>query len=109
MKSKTKLQDLAAASIAFGVELETAIPVSSGITVGGYHRGLPVTTAQATDGTTVARRHSELPDGKPNAMARSGINPVRCHANLCPRSFVDQMRLNASPASPDSLIKSGRG
>jgi hypothetical protein len=34
MKSKTKLQDLAAASIAFGVELETAIPVSSGITVG---------------------------------------------------------------------------
>ena len=54
MKSKTKPQDLAAASIAFGVELETAIPVSSGITVGGYHRGLPVTTAQATDGTTVS-------------------------------------------------------
>lgn len=53
MKSKTKPQDLAAANIAFGVELETAIPVTSGITVGGYHRGLPVTTARALDGTTV--------------------------------------------------------
>ncbi len=50
-----------------------------------------------------------MPLGDVGELARSGINPVRCRANLCPRSFVGQTRLNASPASPDSLIKSGRG
>jgi hypothetical protein len=53
MKSKTKPADLDATGISFGIELETAIPVSSGIQVGPYHRGLPVTVACATDGSTV--------------------------------------------------------
>ena len=38
-----KPQDEAAAKITFGVELETTIPQSAGIEVGGYHRGCPVT------------------------------------------------------------------
>ena len=43
MKTVTKPQDLAAAEICFGVEIETMIPVTAGITVGAYHRGTTVT------------------------------------------------------------------
>ena len=43
MPSK-KNQDLVASRIRWGIELETSIPTSSGVLVGGYHRGLPVHT-----------------------------------------------------------------
>jgi hypothetical protein len=36
-------QDIKATQIRFGIELETAIPAASGITVGSYHGGSPVT------------------------------------------------------------------
>ena len=35
-------QDTQAEQITFGVELETTIPATSGVTVGGYHCGAPV-------------------------------------------------------------------
>ena len=38
-----KPQDSAAETITFGVEIETTVPLSAGIEVGGYHRGSPVT------------------------------------------------------------------
>lgn len=44
MKTAAKPQDIAAAHIEFGVEIETMIPADSGIPVGGYHRGNPVVT-----------------------------------------------------------------
>jgi hypothetical protein len=37
-----KPQDMKAEAITFGVELETTIPATSGISVGGYHFGSPV-------------------------------------------------------------------
>jgi len=48
MKATTKPQDAKAEAFTFGVEIETAIPATSGITVGCYHRGLPVTTGRRT-------------------------------------------------------------
>jgi hypothetical protein len=42
--------DLEAADIQFGIELETKIPVTAGLAVGGYHFGVPVQAANATDG-----------------------------------------------------------
>src|SRR5512137_1463717 len=46
-----KPQDPKAESITFGVELETTIPATSGIVVGGYHFGAAVTVG-AANGTT---------------------------------------------------------
>ena len=46
-----KPQDMKAEAITFGVELETTIPATSGIVVGGYHFGSPVSMAiDASDG-----------------------------------------------------------
>ncbi|MDP2326427.1 MAG: amidoligase family protein [Gammaproteobacteria bacterium] len=43
----TKPIDTAAAEICFGVEIETMIPYDSGVSVGGYHRGTPVTSGRS--------------------------------------------------------------
>jgi hypothetical protein len=37
-----KAQDTKAAAIRFGIEIETMIPITAGLSVGGYHRGAPV-------------------------------------------------------------------
>ena len=42
--------DVEAMNIRFGVELETKVPRTSGIAVGGYHVGYPVRSARATNG-----------------------------------------------------------
>jgi hypothetical protein len=80
MKSKLKPQDLAAASIAFGIEIETAIPVSSGIEVGPYHRGLPVTTAKAVDGSTLTAPTFE---GRPWKAERDGSIRYQSREKAC--------------------------
>jgi len=41
-------------NIRFGVELETKVPRTSGIAVGGYHSGYPVRSARATNGQELA-------------------------------------------------------
>ena len=41
MPSK-KNEDHQASRIQWGIELETSIPTTSGVLVGGYHHGLPV-------------------------------------------------------------------
>jgi hypothetical protein len=41
-------------NIRFGVELETKVPRTSGIAVGGYHSGYPVRSARATNGLELA-------------------------------------------------------
>lgn len=53
-KSVMKPQDTKAASVLFGVELETTIPAASGITVGSYHHGTPVTGGLDSRGATLA-------------------------------------------------------
>jgi len=50
-----KKPDIKAASVTFGVELETSIPATSGVTVGSYHHGTPVAGGlRKTDGTVIA-------------------------------------------------------
>ena len=49
-----KPQDTKAASVLFGVELETTIPAASGVTVGSYHHGTPVTGGLDSRGATLA-------------------------------------------------------
>ena len=50
MRSFKKQQDTEAKGIRFGIELETKIPRTSGIAVGGYHSGYPVRSANALSG-----------------------------------------------------------
>lgn len=52
-----KSPDAKAAEIRFGIEIETVIPRQSGIGVGPYHRGTPVTTAYTTGGRVVQSPH----------------------------------------------------
>ena len=54
MRSFKKQQDTEATGIRFGIELETKIPRTSGIAVGGYHVGYPVRSAIATNGQQLA-------------------------------------------------------
>ena len=44
-----KPQDPQAESITFGIELETTIPATSGVVVGGYHRGASVYSGASTE------------------------------------------------------------
>ena len=41
-------------NIRFGVELETKVPRTCGLAVGGYHVGYPVRTGRATNGQELA-------------------------------------------------------
>jgi len=54
MRSFRKQQDTEATAIRFGIELETKIPRTSGLAVGGYHVGYPVRSAIATNGQQLA-------------------------------------------------------
>jgi hypothetical protein len=58
-----KKPDTKAASILFGVELETVIPAGCGVQVGNYHRGVQVAAGlRKTDGTVlVAPKFGRLP------------------------------------------------
>jgi hypothetical protein len=59
---KMKPQDPRAESITFGVELETTIPATSGVVIGGYHHG-----AYEEDGgacSIIVSAKGELPGGK---------------------------------------------
>jgi len=61
-----KPQDPQAESITFGVELETTIPATSGIVVGGYHFGAAVTVG-AANGTT---QHLTAPTFKRTCLVK---------------------------------------
>ena len=50
LRSLRKPEDVEAMNIRFGVELETKVPITSGVAVGGYHAGNPVRIANATNG-----------------------------------------------------------
>lgn len=41
-------------NIRFGVELQTKVPRTCGLAVGGYHAGYPVRTGRATNGQELA-------------------------------------------------------
>ena len=79
-----KPQDMKAAEITFGVELETTIPVTAGIVVGPYHAGLPVADgiARAT-GAILAAPHFQ---GERWKAERDGS--IRCGPGHQPCEFV---------------------
>jgi len=58
-----KKPDTKAASVLFGVELETVIPAGCGVQVGNYHRGIQVTGGlRKSDGTVVtAPKFNRMP------------------------------------------------
>ena len=80
-----KKPDTKAASVLFGVELETVIPAGCGVQVGNYHRGVQVTGGlRKTDGTVVtAPKFNRMPwraehDGsiRGNGVACEFVSPI---------------------------------
>ncbi|MEI6036089.1 MAG: amidoligase family protein [Verrucomicrobiae bacterium] len=82
-----KPADIKATEIRFGIELETAIPATSGITVGSYHGGRPVTGGLRVGESTIlaapafnrAKWNAER-DGsircQPGEMACEFVSPI---------------------------------
>jgi 5-methylcytosine-specific restriction endonuclease McrA len=79
-----KPADLKAASIQWGIELETRIPVAANVPVGGYHAGVPVTAGLCPS--------SRLPLVAPkfgNSHWRAERDgSIRCEANQVASEFV---------------------
>ncbi|MEI8388205.1 MAG: amidoligase family protein [Verrucomicrobiota bacterium] len=82
-----KPQDIKATEIRFGIELETAIPAASGITVGSYHGGRPVTGGLRLNESTILAapsfnraKWSAERDGsircQPGEMACEFVSPI---------------------------------
>lgn len=53
MKTASKPADVSAEAIRFGVEIETMVPASAGLTISAYHGGRAVVEATALDGRRV--------------------------------------------------------
>jgi hypothetical protein len=87
MKTVKLPPDAKAAQVRFGVEIETMIPVGSGVVVGGYHSGRPVLSGCAYGGTVYGRR-IEAPkfDGSPWRADRDGS--IVADAGFMPCEFV---------------------
>ena len=87
-----KPQDMKAAEITFGVELETTIPYAAGVAVGPYHAGAQVTygTARAT-GTVLA---APFFHGNPWRAERDGS--IRCRSGHTACEFVSPVLKGAA-------------
>ena len=87
-----KPQDMKAAEITFGVELETTIPGTAGVAVGPYHFGAPVTfgNARAT-GERIAAPHF---NGHPWKAERDGS--ITCRPGHGPCEFVSPILKGAA-------------
>jgi hypothetical protein len=76
--------DTQAASIQWGIEIETRIPDSSGIAVGPYHNGSPVRVG--LDATTALPLNAPTFNGNSWKAERDGS--IRCDARQMPCEFV---------------------
>ena len=77
-------QDSKAESITFGIELETTIPATSGVTVGGYHCGAPV--RGGNDTATNQQLTAPTFNGNPWRADRDGS--IRCDPGRMACEFV---------------------
>jgi hypothetical protein len=77
-------QDTQAEQITFGIELETAIPTTSGVTVGGYHCGAPVRAGN--DAATGQPLNAPTIDGNHWRADRDGS--IRCESGRLACEFV---------------------
>ncbi len=82
MKVK-KNQDTAAQAIRFGVEIETMVPLSAQVDVGGYHNGAPVVGGYSASGEYV---EAPMFDGARWRADRDGS--IRCDSGYIPCEFV---------------------
>lgn len=82
--TKMKPEDLKAADLHFGVELETVVPANSGINIGGYHQGAPVNHA------LVLGEPHQAPsfDGARWRAERDGSLQAGCPEGYVPCEFV---------------------
>lgn len=87
MKNR-KPEDLKAAEIVFGVELETAVPQTSGIYVGQYHAGALVSIGRRADSTNIRGTmiHAPTFDGDRWRSERDGS--ITYEAGFQPSEFV---------------------
>lgn len=82
-----KPQDNAAAEIEFGVEIETQIPVVSGIDVGNYHHGLPVFSGQRSSGG-IATARIDAPEFNGNRWMAERDGSIQCDPGYIACEFV---------------------
>ncbi|WP_395719676.1 amidoligase family protein, partial [Prosthecobacter sp.] len=75
--------DLKAASIQWGIELETRLPAAAGVQVGAYHNGLPV-----QGGRTLSGLRLEAPDFHGARWKAERDGSIRCEAGQVPCEFV---------------------
>ena len=94
-----KERDPKAESITFGVELETAIPLTACVTVGGYHYGLPV--RGGADATT--RQGITAPDFNGAFWRAERDGSIRCESGYSPCEFVSPVLQGA--AGVENLIQ----
>ena len=75
--------DLKAASIQWGIELETRLPAAAGVQVGAYHNGLPV-----QGGRSLSGQRLEAPDFHGARWKAERDGSIRCEAGQVPCEFV---------------------
>lgn len=83
MKTVKLPPDAKAAQVRFGVEIETMIPVGSGVVVGGYHSGHPVRQGYGVDGQGI---NAPTFDGSRWRADRDGS--IVAEAGFMPCEFV---------------------
>src|SRR5678815_447077 len=82
--------DAEAEKIRFGIELETKVPRTSGIAVGGYHRGYPTRSACAINGQELI---APTFNGATWRADRDGS--ITCEPNEIPCEFVSPILYGA--------------
>jgi hypothetical protein len=98
LRSLRKPEDVEAMNIRFGVELETKVPRTCGLAVGGYHVGYPVRSAIATNGQQLV---APTFHGATWRADRDGS--ITCEANEMPCEFVSPILHGAEGV--DSLCR----
>jgi hypothetical protein len=85
-------QDTQAEQITFGVELETTIPATSGVTVGGYHCGAPVRGGN----DTATNQPLTAPTFNGNHWRADRDGSIRCDFGRMPCEFVSPILKGAA-------------
>jgi hypothetical protein len=81
---KVKQPDHQASQIRWGIELETRIPTTAGVNVGGYHRGHPVQVGIDASSTLPVN----APDFRGSRWKAERDGSIRCDADQSPCEFV---------------------
>lgn len=83
LRSLRKPEDVESINIRFGIELETKVPRTCGLAIGGYHVGYPVRSARATNGQELA-----APTFNGATWRADRDSSITCDAGEMPCEFV---------------------